>query len=406
MFFNSTVDSPELDEFRKEVRTFCRTKISGDFRRKLELGQHLEKSEHDAWLKALASRGWLAGNWPWEYGGLGWGPEQSEIFNDETARAGAPWLIPFGVTMVGPVIREFGSDEQKKRFLPDIVANNVWWCQGYSEPGSGSDLASLRTRAEKSTDAGGDHYIVNGQKIWTTLAHWADWIFCLVRTDPDARKQLGISFLLIDMKTPGITVRKIDTIDMGHHLNEVHFENVRVPTENLVGEENRGWDYAKFLLGHERAGAAGVGKFSRYMEQLRSVLAQTMEGGVPLSSSPNFRRKIADLEVRIAALAALSKDQRSSFYAAGAPSLIGAAALKLRASELQQEILQVMTDALARHGLAFQADALMASWNGELVGPSESPGLLYEQLTRRAATIYGGSSEIQREIIAKNTFGH
>ncbi|MZR30649.1 acyl-CoA dehydrogenase family protein [Sneathiella litorea] len=404
MFFNSSAHNPSLDEFREEVRAFCRKEISGDFGRKLELGQHLEKPEYDAWLKALAGRGWLAGNWPKEYGGLGWEPEQSAIFNDETARAGAPWLIPFGVTMVGPVIYTFGSEEQKKRFLPDIVANNLWWCQGYSEPGSGSDLASLRTAAVKGTDADGEHYIVNGQKTWTTLGHWGDWIFCLVRTDPDVKKQKGISFLLIDMKTPGVTVRKINTIDMGHHLNEVFFDNVRVPAENLVGEENKGWDYAKFLLGHERAGAAGVGKFTRYMDQLRAVLAITNEGGKPLSESPYFRRRIADLEVSIATLAALSEDQRTAFHAAGSPSLIGAGALKLRASELQQEILQTMTEVLGRHGLAYQTDALMAGWNGELIGPKESAGILYEQLIRRAATIYGGSSEIQRTIIAKSAF--
>ncbi|MGM0584398.1 MAG: acyl-CoA dehydrogenase family protein [Pseudomonadota bacterium] len=406
MFINTVSRDPALEDFRQEVREVCRAELSDEVRRKLDLGQHLDKPEHDAWLKALGRRGWLAGHWPKEYGGLGWSPEQTAVFQDEVSRAGAPWLIPFGVTMVGPVIYTFGSQEQKARFLPDIVANNVWWCQGYSEPGSGSDLASLRTRAVRGEDADGPHYIVNGQKIWTTLAHWADWIFCLVRTDPDApKKQQGISFLLIDMKSPGVTVRPITTIDLGHHLNEVFFDNVRVPAENLVGEENRGWDYAKFLLGHERAGGAVTGKFERYLDQLRQVLDQTFEGGRPLSASPEFRRRLAQHEVDLATLEALAADQKAAFDAAGAPSLIGAAALKLRGSELQQAILQTMTDALARHGLAYQAEALMAGWNGELIGPAESAGILYEHLYRRAATIYGGSSEIQRNIIAKGALG-
>jgi alkylation response protein AidB-like acyl-CoA dehydrogenase len=402
VFINSLQDDPSLEDFRREVRAFCAAEIDGDLRRKLDLGQHLEKAEHDAWLRKLGARRWLAGPWPQEHGGLGWSPGRTAAFRDELGRAGAPWLVPFGVTMVGPVIYTFGSEAQKRRFLPAIVRNEEWWCQGYSEPGAGSDLAALRTRAVRD----GDHYVVNGQKIWTTLAHWADWMFCLVRTDPDApKKQQGISFLLIDMKTPGITVRPLITLDLGHHLNEVFFEDVRVPVENLVGEENKGWDYAKFLLANERVGVAEVGTFRRYLDQLRRALACTHEGGRPLSEDPGFRSRLADLELRLSSLEALTADQQAAFHAAGRPSLIGAAALKIRGSELQQDILQALTDALARHGLAYQTDALMAGWNGELIGPEATAGLLAEHLHRRAATIYGGSSEIQRNIIAKGALG-
>ena len=406
MFINALARDPSLESFRQEVRDFCQAEIGPDLRRKLDLGQHLTKDEMNGWLQALGAKGWLTGGWPKEAGGLGWTPAEAAIFREETGRAGAPWLVPFGVTMVGPVIYTFGTPEQKDRHLPGIRENTTWWCQGYSEPGSGSDLASLRTRAVKGTDAEGEHYKVNGQKIWTTLAHWADWCFCLVRTDTESKPQKGISFLLIDMQSPGITVRPIITLDMGHHVNEVFFDDVRVPAENLIGEENKGWDYAKFLLANERVGVAELGSMTRYLDQLKQVLAKTMEGGEPLSRHPEFQRRVAELEVSYATLEALVNDQHAAHQsAADQPSLIGAAALKIRGSELQQAILQCMTDALARHGLAYQADALMAGWNGELMGPAEMAGILAEHLHRRAATIYGGSSEIQRNIIAKGALG-
>ncbi|WP_420394500.1 acyl-CoA dehydrogenase family protein [Acuticoccus sp.] len=405
MFINTVAHDDDLDAFRQEVREFCHTELSGDIRARLDRGQQLGKDEHDRYMKALARRGWLVGHWPREHGGQDWGPERTGALHDELGRAGAPWLIPFGVTMVGPVIYTFGSEAQRDRFLPGIIANDVWWCQGYSEPGAGSDLASLKTRAVFAEDAEGPHYVVNGQKIWTTLAHWADWIFCLVRTDPNAKKQAGISFLLIDMATPGVTVRPIKTIDLGHHLNEVFFDNVRVPAENLVGEENKGWEYAKFLLGYERSAGGAAGKYHRYLAQLRQILGDTKEGGRPLAEDIRFRRRMAQHEADLAALTALGADQHAAFHAAGRPSLIGAAALKLRATELQQAILQTMVDVLARQGLPYQPEALDAGWNGELIGPPEMAGILYEHLTRRAATIYGGSSEIQRNIIAKGALG-
>jgi len=309
--------------------------------------------------------------------------------------------VSFGPTMAGPVIYTFGTPEQKKKYLGDIISNNTWWCQGYSEPGAGSDLAGLKTRAVHE----GNQYVVNGQKIWTSMAHWADMMFALVRTDPNAKKQEGISFLLIDMKSPGITVRPIIGITLGHHLNEVFFENVRVPVENRIGEENKGWTYAKFLLANERVGNVDVAKLEGYLRQIRSLLEATKEGGKALAEDPTFQRRLAEHEVGLATVKALMADQLAAARANGAPSLMGAAALKLRGTELVQAILQTGIDALGRHGMVYQSAALHAGWNGELIGPEESADVIYEHLYRRAATIYGGSSEVQKNIIAKGALG-
>ena len=390
----------EDEAFRAEVRAFLQDKLPARLSDKVRKGQRLTKADMEEWHAILNARGWLANHWPVEWGGTGWSVMQRFIFETEVALAHAPRIVPFGLSMLAPVLIKYGSEAQKKHWLPRILDGTDWWCQGYSEPGAGSDLAALKTSAVRE----GDHYVVNGQKTWTTLGQYADMIFCLVRTDNKGKKQEGISFLLIDMKTPGVTVRKIDTIDLGHHVNEVFFDNVRVPAENLVGEENKGWTYAKFLLGYERAAGGATGKFVHYLDQLRDLLGRTWEGGRPLSESPSFRKRLARYEVDLAALKALAADQLATSET-GAPSLVGAAAVKLRASELQQSILQTMTDALGRHGLAYQSDALWAGWNGELVGPKESAGILYEQLYRRAATIYGGSSEVQRTIIAKSALG-
>ena len=388
----------EEKAFRDEVRTFIRENLPEGTRTRMKEGRGTSKQDMVDWMKILADKGWSAPRWPKEYGGPGWNAIQQYIFTEEIQLNHAPDPQGFNISMVGPVIYTFGNDAQKKKFLPSILDCSVWWCQGFSEPGAGSDLASLKTKAVRE----GDEYVVNGQKTWTTYAQHADWIFCLVRTDPDApKKQQGISFLLIDMKTPGITVRPLITLDLGHHLNEVFFEDVRVPAENLIGEENKGWDYAKFLLAHERVGVAEIGKFNRYLAQLRKLLAETREGGRPLSEDPGFRRRVAELEMNLSTVKAMHADA----LAQGTPGLISAAALKIRGSELQQAILQTLTDVLGRHGLAYQADALMAGWNGELVGPEESAGILAEHLHRRAATIYGGSSEIQRNIIAKGALG-
>ena len=401
MFIRKVDRDASLDQFRAEVREFCARELPDSIRQKQARGQLLEKPELDQWLKRLGAKGWLTGKWPKEHGGLAWEPAQFMAFQEEVGRAGAPPPPSFGPTMAGPVIYTFGSEALKKQHLPGIIRNDTWWCQGYSEPGSGSDLASLKTRADRD----GDHYIVNGQKIWTSLAHWADWIFALVRTDQKAKKQEGISFLLIDMKTPGITVRPIIGINLGHHLNEVFFENVRVPVSNRVGEENKGWTYAKFLLANERVGTVDVVKVEDNIEQIRTLIAETREAGKSLKEDPIFQRRLAELEVGLATVKALLADQLAAARQDGAPSLMGAAALKLRGTELQQAILQTGLDVLGRHGMVFQREALNAGWNGEMIGPEQSADVVYQHLFRRAATIYGGSSEVQKNIIAKGALG-
>jgi alkylation response protein AidB-like acyl-CoA dehydrogenase len=275
MFIESIRRNTDLDEFRREVREFCAEQMPSEVRKKQQRSQHLERDEYDLWLKYLGTKGWLTGRWPKEHGGLGWAPEQFLAFEEELGRAGAPPLVTFGFALAGPVIYTFGTVEQKAKYLDGIVRNDTWWCQGYSEPGAGSDLASLKTRAVRD----GDDYVVNGQKIWTSYAHWADMMFALVRTNPDVKKQEGISFLLIDMKTPGITVRPIIGITLGHHLNEVFFDNVRVPVANRIGEENKGWTYAKFLLANERIHSVSISKFESYLEKIRRLLLETREGG-------------------------------------------------------------------------------------------------------------------------------
>ena len=284
--------------FRSEVRAFVQKALPDGIRQKVLGGRHLDREETMGWHRTLAAHGWGAPTWPKEHGGTGWDAVREFIFEEECAAIGAPRLLPFGLRMVGPVIMAFGSPVIQQRFLPRIAAAQDFWCQGYSEPGSGSDLASLKTSAVRD----GDDYLVNGQKTWITLAQYADWIFCLVRTDPGARAQAGISFLLIDMKSPGITVRPIITMDGAHEVNEVWFEDVRVPVANLVGEENKGWTYAKFLLGHERTNIAGVGASKRELERLKQIAAHERKHGKPLLEDPSFSARIAQVEIELMAL--------------------------------------------------------------------------------------------------------
>ena len=401
MFIRVIDADAALEDFRAEVRAFCERELPADTRRKRLLRQHIGRDEYGAWLQRLGARGWLTGRWPKEHGGLGWSPRQFAAFSEELGRAGAPPIYPFGVTMVGPVIYTFGNEEQKRRYLPGIIGHHTWWCQGYSEPGAGSDLASLRTRAVRD----GDHYVVNGQKTWTSFAHWADKMFCLVRTNPSVKKQQGISFLLIDMDTPGVTVKPIIGITGGQILNEVFFEDARVPVDNRIGEEGKGWTYAKFLLGNERVGVADIGVFEGYLESLRHLLEVTSEGGVPLSEDPEYGRKVAELEVRLETIRALAADQLAAAAQDGSPSLVGAAAFKIRGSEYQQAALETIMEVFGRHGMVYQNDAMDPGWNGERIGAEEMPGLVHEHLLRRAATIYGGSTEVQKNIIAKGALG-
>ncbi|KZX92050.1 pimeloyl-CoA dehydrogenase large subunit, partial [Alcanivorax sp. HI0013] len=307
--------TPEELAFRDEVRAFLDEKLPKDIASKVKNSQHLGKEDTIRWQKILNEKGWMAMHWPTEHGGTGWSPIQKHIFEEECAEYGAPTVLPFGVNMVAPVLIKFGTDEQKQKYLPPILNSDVWWCQGYSEPGAGSDLAGLKTKAVRE----GDHYVVNGQKTWTTLGQHADWIFCLVRTDPNAKKQEGISFLLIDMETPGITVRPLITLDGEHEVNEVFFDDVKVPVENLVGEENKGWTCAKYLLTFERTGIAGVGQSKAALKHLKEVARKVQQNGKPLIEDPLFRNRLADVEMELMALEMTNLRTVAAAQAGGVP---------------------------------------------------------------------------------------
>ncbi len=351
------------------------------------------------WHKKLHARGWAAPAWPIEHGGTDWTPTQRYIYNEEMAKAETYTPLSFNTAMVGPVIYTFGNEEQKKKFLPATMSCDIWWCQGYSEPGSGSDLASLRTKAVRD----GDHYIVNGAKTWTTLAQYADWIFCLVRTDPDVKKQEGISFLLIDMKTPGISVRPIITIGGDHEVNEVFFEDVKVPIENLIGEENRGWTYAKFLLTHERSNIAAVHQSRRNLERLKKIAADESlyAEGETLIEDSDFLNTVAELEIDLMALEFTelrSLANEESGKGPGPESSI----LKIRGTEIQQRITHLAVDVAGNYALPFQR---RLGHNEFPAGPEHTVHAAAKYFNYRKASIYGGSNEIQRNIIAKAVLG-
>lgn len=373
--------SPEERAFQQEVRAWMRENVPGGGEQ-MQLGIPIDKTIQQDWERKLAAKGWLAYTWPREYGGPGWSATQRHLFDQERAVAGAPASSPFGLLMLGPVLMAFGSPQQKARYLPKIAAAEEYWCQGYSEPGAGSDLAGLKTRAERD----GDHYIVSGQKIWTTQAHWADFMFCLVRTDAEVPKQQGISFLLIDMRSPGIEIRPIHTIDGHHHLNEVFLKDVRVPVENLVGREGQGWTIAKYLLTHERSGLAGVGDSRREIDRLRRAA----------SGDAGARRRIAELEVELLALEysnlrALDRTARGE--SPGAESSV----LKIKGTELQQAIAEAQVELGGYDALPWLTQRTF----GDPVWAMATQR--YNFL--RASTIYGGSTEIQKNIIAKQLLG-
>ncbi|MFN0038535.1 MAG: acyl-CoA dehydrogenase family protein [Burkholderiales bacterium] len=386
--------------FRSDVRNFVRTSLPGDISRKVLEHKRLGKEDYVRWQKILADKGWIAPGWPAEHGGVEWSAIERNIFDEEAATAGAPRISPFGLHMVGPVIIAFGSQAQKERFLPRILNSEDWWCQGYSEPGSGSDLASLKTRAERQ----GDHYIVNGQKTWTTHAQWADMMFCLVRTSSSGKKQEGISFLLIDMHAPGVTVRPILMLDGEHEINEVWFENVKVPTENLVGEEGRGWAYAKFLLSHERTGIAGVGASKRELNHLKHLAAQEQQDGRPLIEDPLFRDRIARLEIDLMALEITCLRVASAEREGKAPGP-EASILKIKGTEIQQELTEMMMDAVGPYALPHLPLSWGDHWIGGHVGPDYAAPLAARYFNYRKTSIYGGSNEIQRNIIAQKVLG-
>ncbi|MCU6432327.1 acyl-CoA dehydrogenase family protein [Undibacterium sp. Jales W-56] len=392
--------SAQDQAFRQEVRTFIARALPADIQHKVVNGLILERDDYVRWQQALHAQGWGGSSWAREFGGTGWSAVQKYIFEEEVAAAGAPRIIPFGVKMVAPVIMAFGSPAQQQRFLPKILSAEEWWCQGYSEPGSGSDLASVQTAAQRD----GDHYLVNGQKTWTTQAQYADWIFCLVRTDREAKPQRGISFLLIDMKTPGITVRPIITMDGAHEVNEVWFDNVRVPVENLVGEENAGWTYAKFLLGHERTNIAGIGIAKRELARLKRIASQETKHGKALIQDPQFALRIAQIQVDLTALEITNLRVLSAEEQRKTPGP-EASILKIKGTEIQQAITELMTQAVGLYALPLRRDAMAAGYQGEHAGPAYATSLAANYLNMRKLSIYGGSNEIQKNIIAQMILG-
>jgi len=384
--------------FRDQVRAFLDSHLPKDLQAKVLTHKRLAKDDFVRWHRILAAQGWVAPGWPVEFGGPGWTPVQRHIFEEECARAGTPRVMPFGIDMVAPVIMAFGSQEQKDYFLPRILSCEDWWCQGYSEPGSGSDLASLKTTAVRD----GDHYIVNGQKTWTTLAQHADMIFCLVRTDPSVRKQEGISFLLIDMHAPGVTVRPIIMLDEDHEVNEVFFDNVRVPVSNLVGQENRGWTYAKYLLGHERTGIAAVGRSKRELAFLKRLARREQKNGRPLLEDPLFAAKVADLEIELMALEMTVLRVLAQANKAPGPE---ASLLKVRGTDIQQALTELMLEAAGPLALPFDPDYLEGERGHAIAGDDEAAPLASYYFNYRKTSIYGGSNEIQRNIISQMILG-
>ncbi len=393
--------TPEENAFRDEVRGFMKEKLPATIRTKLIEGRRLGKDDMVTWQRILNTRGWAVPHWPQEWGGTGWSAVQMYLFRDEMQQAPAPEPLPFGTNMLGPVLIAFGNEAQKKRFLPRIANLDDWWCQGFSEPGAGSDLASLKTSAKRADG----HYIVNGQKTWTTLAQFADWIFCLVRTDSAGKKQEGISFLLIDMKSPGITVRPIQTIDGGNEVNEVFFDDVKVPAENLVGEENKGWNYAKFLLGNERTGIARVGASKARIRRLKQLAALEQAGGKPLIADERFRAKIAAAEVELKALEMTELRVVAARTRSNKPDP-ASSILKIKGSEIQQLITELLLEVVGPYALPDQTPHDESDrWNEPPVGPEWAGPLAPQYFNYRKTTIYGGSNEIQKNIICKAILG-
>jgi alkylation response protein AidB-like acyl-CoA dehydrogenase len=385
---------PHEEAFRQEVRRFIRESLPVDLAQRTRLDFRPRREDMQAWNAILYRKGWSAPSWPREFGGAGWSPVERHIFADECAAADAPPLSVFGLLLAGPTIYTFGSDAQKRRHLPGILSGDVFWCQGFSEPDAGSDLASLRTRAVRD----GDDWVITGRKIWTTHAHFADGMFCLARTDPDAKPQRGLSFFLFDMKAPGVSLRPIITLDRAHEVNEVTLDGVRVPNDALVGEANRGWDYAKFLLTHERTFSANVPKSRRALRRLKAIAARERKEGKPLADDPSLRRRIAEVEIELEALEFAVYQALSDKTGTSAVSAI----LKMRGSELEQKLTSLTIESLGTRALRHWPDpSAEDALANTIFDPEDEPGAMGTHLFLRAATIYSGSNEIQRNIIAK-----
>ena len=397
--------TPEEEAFRAEVRSFIDAELPPDISNKIRLGRRLHKDDFVRWQKILHARGWGAVMWPKLFGGAGWNVVQQHIFEEERADACAPPQLAFSLRMVAPVLMSFANAAQQEHFLPRIITGEQWWCQGYSEPGSGSDLASLRTSAVRQ----GDHYVVNGQKTWNTLGQYADWIFCLVRTSTEARQQQGISFLLVDMKSPGISVKPIITLDGEHEINEIWFDNVKVPVENLVGEENKGWTYAKFLLVHERTNNAGIGMCKRGLKRLKEIASQQVSNGRSLLEDSRFRDRVAQVELELMALEITNLRVLSA--SASEQRDIGpeVSLLKIKGSEIIQQLGELMMHALGHDALPFLHEALEAEWMADPLlakhYPPYAPAISGQYFNLRKTSIYAGSNEIQKNIISKLILG-
>ncbi len=396
------LDYTEEDKaFREEVRSFLAERLPAHIARTVKAGRMPAREDYITWQRILNEKGWAVHSWPKEYGGSGFTPFQKHIFEEECVKAGAPELPPFGLNMLGPVLIAFGSEEQKAHYLPRILNCDDWWCQGYSEPGSGSDLASLKTKAVRE----GDHYIVNGQKTWTTMGQYADWIFCLVRTSNQGKPQEGISFLLVKLDTPGVEMRPIITIEGGHEVNEVFFQDVKVPVENLVGEENKGWTYAKYLLQHERVGIAGVAHAKEGLKKVKRIAAETDAGdGTKLIDDPAFAERIANVELDLMAMELTNLRVLAQAQAGGAPGA-ESSMLKIKGSVIRQEISDLLRRAVGPYALPFMPELDLPGANEEPIGPEGANSFAGHYFNRRKYSIYGGSNEIQRNIISKMILG-
>ncbi len=392
--------TPEEEAFRAEVRAFLQEHLPRDLAAKVKAGQRLTRFDQENWHAILNKKGWLAYHWPVEWGGTAWTPIQKFIFDDESARAGGPRLVPFGISMLGPVLIKYGSEEQKKHWLPRILDGSDWWCQGYSEPGAGSDLASLKTTAVRQ----GDHYIVNGQKTWTTQGQHANMMFCLARTDKAAKAQSGISFLLIDMNQPGVEVRPIRTLDGDAEVNEVFLTDVKVPLENLVGEENKGWTYAKYLLTYERTGIAGVGFSVASLEKLKLIASRVQKNGKPLAEDPQFATRMAQVEIDLENMKTTNLRVLAAVQGGGVPGA-ESSMLKIRGTVIRQELLSLIRRAMGPYALPYIEDAQHAGWGEPPVGPPEAATAAAAYFNYRKLSIFGGSNEIQKNIISKTILG-
>ncbi|MFV0473576.1 MAG: acyl-CoA dehydrogenase family protein [Pikeienuella sp.] len=390
----------EEEAFRDEVRGYLKKHLSPRLSGKVREGKRLTREDLVEWHDLLNKAGWLAWHWPVEYGGAGWTPIQAHIFHEETVFANAPRIIPFGVNMLAPVLIKFGSEEQKKHYLPKILTSEHWWCQGYSEPGSGSDLASLKTEAVRD----GDEYVINGQKTWTTLGHIADHIFCLCRTKKGGKPQEGISFILVPMDTPGVELRPIITLDGEHEVNEVFLTDVRVPVANLVGEENKGWTLAKYLLTYERTGIAGVADSKQAIEHLKKVANRLHSNGKPLAEDPIFAARMGKVEIDLMAMEIFNLRVVAA-AGGGAAGGVESSMLKIRGTEVRQELTDLMRRAFGPHAMPFAPEAFDEGWNEDPIGPEGAMKPATSYFNMRKVSIYGGSNEIQKNIITKMGLG-